>query len=250
MKFLILLFSAIVPSIALASSFESESLSDVAKEELFVDSSTKPEQTMTAPRSQHLATVSVHKNQRAFKLTSHWRLGIRYQKMKISGTPSLDFVHQENFSESVSSINFYSATLYKNFTSKTLAGSHWGLGLIMAGGQADATASSTSGRVIKDLKFQVLQTAADVYGCWPLWKRLHFISHIQAGAMNFTQSSPNTSARFSHSTIFLAPAAGLSINLGKGFLFSMMFENRLFPKRSDIVSEAHQFLLTLEKDWL
>lgn len=246
MKFLIFIIPLLTVSTpSFAKSPPYKGLSEIAEEELALDPS-KPVKTTSPP----LATVSVINSLDTEVNHSQWRMGLRYQKLGLSGTPEMEFIRQGNLSQSTSPLDFYSITFHQFFSPSVNTNKSWGLGLALGGGQSSAVAQSSSGRAVEDLRIQVLQAAIDLYGRWPLWKRLSVTSSLQGGIMNFTQASSNTAARFSESTLYLAPTAGLSLTLGQTFHVSLMVENRIHAKGSEITSEAHQYLFVLEKDWL
>lgn len=246
MKFLVFSILLATASPLASATLPTENLSDIAEQELVFPSTETGEKVSVKP----LATVSIQKNPASQKPTSFWRAGIRHQSMKLSGTPRLEFIQQENLSSSAPQLSFFSLGLQRGFVTEFLAMDSFALGVQLGVGQSNPNATSTSGRDVSDLRMQALQAAGDVQAKWGLWKRLQLTSHLQAGVMNFTQSSSNTAARFSSSTVYLAPALGLGVEVGKGYFLSLQAENRVFPKKSDIVSESHQYLISLEKDWL
>lgn len=222
-----------------------QNLSDIAEQELVFPSSEAGSKDVVKP----LATVSIQKDPTRQTSTSFWKMGVRYQTMKLSGTPRQEFIRQENLSASSPELHFYSLGLQKGFSTEFLSLDSLAVGVLLGGGQSNPDATSTSGRVVDDLRMQVLQAAGNLQARWHLWKRLQFTTNIQVGVMNFTQSSSNTAARFTSSTAFMAPSLGLGVDIGKGYFVSVQAENRVFPKRADFVSQAHQYLLSLEKDW-
>ena len=228
-----------------AASSAAQNLSDIAEKELVFPSSETGENNPAQP----LATVRIQKNAANRESLSFWKTGLRYQSMRLSGTPQGEFIRQENLSSSAPQLPFFSLGLQRGFLTDFLSMNTFALGVQLGGGQSTPNATSTSGRDIEDLRIQVLQAAGNLQARWRLWKRLELTSHIQAGVMNFTQSSSNTAARFSSSTFFWAPSVGLGMDVGKGFFVSVQAESRVFPKKSDIVSQAHQYLFSLEKDW-